>query len=131
MCPPFGDQGGVEKWAAVSNSSRNNLDGNQNWQCSNLGPPESTPTEIRPKVKEKHQKWSREELKEIFYCFCYALENPSETCTTERLYKLWRERNEMERLYTDTNKLANVRRDVMRKKRLTGAELRKLKMSSR
>ena len=96
--PPLGNQGGVEKWTTGSNSSRNDLDGNQNRQCSNLGPPESTPTDTRPKMKEKRQKWSREELKKIFYSLYYALENPSETCTTERTYKLWRERNKTERL---------------------------------
>ena len=65
MHPLLGHQGGVEKWTTGSNCSQNNLDGNQNWQCSNLGPPESTPTDARPKMKEKRQKWSREELKEF------------------------------------------------------------------
>ena len=90
-CPPFGHQDGVEKWTTGSNSARNNLDSNQNQQCSNLGPPESTPTDTRSKIKEKCQTWSREELKEIFYCFYYTLENQSETSTTERTYKLWQE----------------------------------------
>ena len=72
-------------------------------------PPESTPTEARPKTKQKYQKWSGEELKEIFYCFYYALENLSETCTTERMHKLWPERNKTERLYIDASKLANIR----------------------
>ena len=54
---------------------------------------ESTATDTRPKIKEKRQKWSREELKYFFYCFYCALEHPSETCTTERTYKILRERN--------------------------------------
>ena len=103
MGPPLGHQGGVEKWTTGSVSSRNYLNGNQNCQCSNLGPPESTPTDTRPKKKEKRQKWSREELKEIVYCFYFALENPSETCTTERTYKLWQERNKNDTLYIDVN----------------------------
>ena len=78
-------------------------------------------------MKEKRQKWSREEFKEIFYCFYYTLENPSETCTTERTYKLWRQRNKTERFYIDANKLANVRRNVMKKKRLTDAEHQEIK----
>ena len=109
MRPPLGNQGGVEKWTTGSNSSRNDLDGKQNWQCFNLGPPECTPTDTRPKMEEKRLKQSREELKEIYYCFYYALENPSENCATERTYKLWQERNQTERLYIDANKLANVR----------------------
>ena len=58
--PPLDHQGGVEKWTTGSNSSRNDLDGNQNHQnrkCSNLGPTESTPTDARPIMKEKRQKW--------------------------------------------------------------------------
>ena len=124
-CPPLGHQGEVKKWTTGSNSSKNDLDGNQNRQCSNLGPLESTPTDTRPKKKEKRHKWSREELKQNFDCFYYALENPSETCTTEKTYKLWRERNKTERLYIDPNKLASVRRDIMKKKLLN---FRKLKM---
>ena len=53
---------------------------------------------------KQRQKWSREEYKEIFYCFYYSSENPSKTCATERIYKLWRERNKTERQYIDANK---------------------------
>ena len=53
------------------------------------------------KIKEKGQKWSREEYKETLYYFYYAFENPSKTCTTERTYKLWPERNKTEREYID------------------------------
>ena len=80
--PPLGNQGGVEKWTTGSKPSRNDLDGNQNRQCSSLGPPESTPTNTRPKMKEKRQKSFTEQN-------FSALENPSETCTTERTHKLW------------------------------------------
>ena len=38
-----------------------------------------------------------------------------------------RERNETEILYIDANKLANVRQDVMKEKRLTEANFRKEK----
>ena len=81
---------------------------------SNIGPPKSTSTDTRPKMKEICQKWFREELKEIFYCFYYALKNPLETCTTGKMYRLWQVRNKTERLNIDANKLANVRRDVMK-----------------
>ena len=94
---------------------QNLQDGNQNMQFFNLRPPESIPTNKRPKMKEKRQKWSREELKEISYWFYYTLENPSETYTKERKYKLWWQRNKTERSYIDANNLANVRPDVMKK----------------
>ena len=96
---PLGHHSGVEKWTTGSNSSRIDLDGNQNRQCSNLGPPESARTDTRGKMKEKRQKWSREGLKEIILCFFYALENLSETCTTERTCKLWRERKGIKQKY--------------------------------
>ena len=68
------------------------------------------PTATRSKINQISQKWSTEELNEIFYCFQYALENLLETCTTERTYKLRQERNKTEKLYFDANKLANVRK---------------------
>ena len=43
------------------------------------------------------------------------------------MYKLWSERNKTELLHIDANKLANERRDVMKKKRLTDAELQEIK----
>ena len=126
-CHPLGHQGGVKKWTTGSNSSKNDLDGNQNRQCSNLGPLESTQTDTRPKKKEKRHKWSREELKENFDCFYYALEIHQKFVQQRKhlRYKLWRERNKTERLYIDPNMLASVRRAVMKKKLLN---FRKLKM---
>lgn len=62
-----------------------------------------------------------------FNYFRYALENQWETCTTDRTYKLWQESNKTKRLYIDTNNLADVRRDVMQKKRLTDTELQRIK----
>ena len=125
--PPLVNQGGVEKWATGQNSSHNDLDGNQNRHSSNLGPPESTSIVTRPVKPQQRQKWSREEYKEILYCFYYALENPSKTCTTERTYNLWRERNKQDREYIDANKLANIRRDILKKKRISDAEIYEIK----
>ena len=98
MHSPLRNQGEVKNWTTGSISSRNNLDGKSNRQCSNPVPPESTPTDRGPKMKEKRQKWSREELKENFYCFYYDPENSSGICTTERTCSLWRER-EMKQKY--------------------------------
>ena len=52
---------------------------------------------------KKIQKWSREEYKEILYCFYYPIENPSKNPPKKQ------------REYVDANKLANVRRDVLHK----------------
>ena len=77
-----------------------------------------------PKKEEKN---GPEEYKEILYCFYYALENPSKTCTTKRTYKLWRERSKTQGEYIDPNKLANVRRDVLHKKGIAEAEISEIK----
>ena len=111
---PLRNQDGVEKWATGSTSSNTDVNGNQNRQCSNLGPSDTTSTKAKPK---KRQKWSREEYKEILYCFYCALEKLTKTCSTERTNKLWCERNKTEREYIEANKLANVRRDVYNKKK--------------
>ena len=71
---PLRNQDGVKKWATGSTSSNTDVNGNQNRQCSNLGPSDTTSTKAKPK---KRQKRSREEYKEILYCFYCALENPT------------------------------------------------------
>ena len=71
---PLRNQDGVEKWTPGLTSSNTDLNGNQNRQCSNLGPSDTTSTKAKPK---KRQKRSREEYKEILYCFYCALENPT------------------------------------------------------
>ena len=63
--PPLSHQGSMDSKNGLL--VQNLQDGNQNMQFFNLGPPESIPTNKRPKMKEKRQKWSREELKEISY----------------------------------------------------------------
>ena len=54
------------------------------------------------------------------YAFYMSLEKPAGS-HTENTFRIWRSRNHNE------NKLANVRRDIMNKKRLTNFELRELK----
>ena len=46
---------------------------------------------------------------------------------TENTFKIWRCRNHNVRMNLYGNKLANVRRDIMNKKRLTDFELREIK----
>ena len=72
-------------------------------------------------------KWTREEYKHVLYAYYYALEKPSETNCTARTYKIWRSNNKDIRTYIDSNKLANVRRDIIRNKRLTDAEIHHIK----
>ena len=44
---PFRNQDGVEKWTAGSTSSNTDLNGDQNWECSNLGPSDTTSTKTK------------------------------------------------------------------------------------
>ena len=54
--------------------------------------------------------------------FYQALKEPKEN-TTQQTYELWRQKVGEHRSYIDANKLANVRRDIMKKNRLTAAEI--------
>ena len=74
-------------------------------------------------MKEKHQKWSREEFKEVLYCFYYALEQLSKFGTTGKKTRVWQKRKKNKRTYIDANKLANVRRDIIKNERFTKVEI--------
>ena len=84
------DQPGVEKLATESISSQKaSSDGHQDRRNSNLGPLDSIPTQNQ---KEKRKKWTREEYKDVMYCFYYSLENPEMNNTYGTFIK-WCERN--------------------------------------
>ena len=51
--------------------------------------------------------------------------------TTKQTLELWRQKVGEYRSYIDTNKLANVRRDIMKKSGLTAAEIEEIKMKIR
>ena len=56
---------------------------------------------------------------------------PSGETNTKQTYALWRTANPTSRLNIDANKLANVRRDILKKKRLTDAELENIRRNVR
>ena len=60
------------------------------------------------------------------YAFYMSLEKPSGS-HTENTFSIWRSRNHNVRMNLNGNKLANVWRDIMNKKRLTDFELREIK----
>ena len=51
--------------------------------------------------------------------FYQALKEPKDN-TTKQMYELWRQKVGEHRSYIDSNKLDNVRRDAMKKNKLTG-----------
>ena len=77
--------------------------------------------------KRKRTKWRREEYKLVLYAYYHAHEKPSESNCTARTYKFWRNINKDIRTYIDANKLANVRRGIIKNKRLTDGEIDKIK----
>ena len=67
-------------------------------------------------------------MMEAFY---KATNNPSETTTTKAAYNIWRLQNPTARPNLDANKLANVRRDIIKSKRLTEMELETIRANVR
>ena len=123
--PRESNQPGVEKCSTGSASSlEKHSDGNHAQGDLPAGPFRVTPT--KKKEKDKRQKWSREDYKEVMYAFYMSLEKPSGS-HTENTFSIWRSRNHNVRMNLNGNKLANVRRDIMNNKRLTDVELREIK----
>jgi hypothetical protein len=80
--------------------------------------------------KQKRTKWTREEYKEVLNAFYSALDchHSRAKNTTDETYTIWREKVGLEkRPYMDANKLANVRRDILKNNRLTAAEIYEIK----
>jgi len=121
--PPGQDSPGIEKYATESTSSiSQNPPGHQDGTDPTPGPavqPSSTNNQKKTRLK-----WTREEYTEVMYCFYYALEKP-ETNNTDDTYNTWCLRNsESEKTQMlDPNKLANVRRHIVRNKKLTDIEI--------
>ena len=62
--------------------------------------------------------------------FYQALNEPKNK-NTKLTYEIWRKEVGEDRPYIDVNKLANVRRDIMDKERLTEAEIEDIKKTVR
>ena len=123
--PSGGNQPEVEKYASGTNSSEDDLPGNQNQENPN---PE--PAVIPPKQsKVKRTRWTKEEYKTVLRAFYTAHKNPTSNLTTQTFTE-WRKivGNDV-RENLDPNKLANVRRDIIKNKRLTDAEIDQIRTS--
>ena len=119
------NQLGIGKYTTGSATSSNeNLNGHQARVEPNAGP--SVNPSNKTNQKEKRTKWTREDYSEVMYAFYMSLEKPSGN-NTDNTFKLWRDRNPDVRLNMDSNKLANVRRDILKNKRLLDVELNEIK----
>ena len=59
---------------------------------------------------------NREEYKQVMEAYVTAQMKPSGETNTKQTYLLWRKSNTTRRLNIDANKLANVRRNIIKKR---------------
>ena len=125
---PVNNQTRIGKYAAGTNSSPEHPDGFQNLEKPSLDPLD-LPSPQR-KQKPNRTKWKRKEYKQVMIVFYQAL-NESKNKNTKRTYEIWRKEVGEHRPYIDANKLANVRRDIINKKRLKETEIEDIKKTVR
>ena len=117
--PPEGNQSGVEKSASGMQSSQNDPHGHQNQVIPN---PDPVVIE-QPPSKFKRQRWATEDYKNVLRAFFIAQLSPKSNLT-QQAFDEWRKIvGNGYRSYLNPNKLANVRRDIIKKKRLTDAQI--------
>ena len=125
---PGRNQPGIKKCATGMNSSEDDLPGNQNQDI-----PNSEPVVIPPNkpLKAKRTRWTKEGYKTVVRAF-YTTQNNPITNLIEQTFIEWRKivGNDV-RENIDSNKLANVRRDIIRNKRLTDAEIDQIRTQIR
>jgi len=91
------------------------------------GPSQSPPNigvgQENGKILNKLIRWSREEMKEVLWCFTYVKENTLRENYKEA-YKLWRERNPVTRMNMDDAKASlNHKNCILKAKRITAVEI--------
>ena len=118
-----GNQAEFEKSLAGTLPPQNtDLEGYQTMDIPENGP--LNPTSPK-KQKQKRHKWTREEYREIMKAYFKACLYPSEQNNTEQTYAIWSKNKQHDNM--DANKLANLRRDIVKNNRLTSAELEEIK----
>ena len=102
---------------------------NQNENSTQIGSLEAD--DMNSTRKQTRQKWTRGEYKQVMTAYYQAVLEPSEENNTKHVYQIWRGMNVDVRRNIDANKLANVRRDILKNKRLSDAELQAIKSQIR
>jgi len=82
------------------------------------------------KKLNKGIRWSREEMKEVFWSFTIIKEKTLRQNYYEA-YKLWRERNAMTRTNIDAKTLLNQKNYILKAKRITAVEIDEIKENIR
>lgn len=123
---PARNQAGYEKHIqATGTKSPQPLSGSQAEDHPHTGLPKEhhRPEQTSKKVKEK---WTKEDYIHIMKAYYLAILNPS-TSNTKDTYKIWRNWFPHQRSYIDENKLANIRRFIIRTNKLSTLELNNAK----
>ena len=109
---------GFEKYASGMQSSQNDPQGNQDREK-----PNSDPVVIEPPSIRKRQKWSPEDYQNVLRAFFIAQLNPTKQLQ-QQTFDEWRRIVGPDfRTYLDSNKLATVRRDIFKNKRLNDTQI--------
>ena len=128
--PSERNQAEVEKCATGTNSPHPQApEDNQNENSTQAG--SLAADNMNYPKKQTRQKWTRDEYKQVMTAYYQAIVEPSEENNTKHNYRIWREMNTNVRPNIDANRLANVRRDILKNKRLSDAELETIKSQIR
>jgi len=120
-------QPGRKKEQRSSDSTEEN--GNHTEETQH-GPSQSPPNirvgQENGKKLNKRIRWSREEMKEVLWCFTYIKEKTLRENYKEA-YKLWRERNPVMRMNMDAKALLNQKNYILKVKRIMAIEIDEIK----
>ena len=123
-------QPGRRKEQRSSDSTEEN--GNRSEETQH-GPSQSPPNigvgQENEKKLNKPIRWSREEMKEVLWCFTNIKEKTLREKYKEA-YKLWRERNPMTRMNIDAKALLN-QNYILKSKRIMAVEIDEIKQNIR
>ncbi len=117
---PVRNQAGIEKLVTGTNSTHQALEGLHTKDTLHSGP---LCTTTKNPTKGTRKTWTWEEHKDLMEAFYTASLNPTVTSTSKATYDVWQEKHPTNRLNLDANKLSNVRREVIKHRRLTDLEL--------
>lgn len=105
----------------------NNLGSTQTETLPQTGLPEETSPLFIARQRKSRQQWTTEQYKDVMWCFYYADSTKIEGGTVKGTYSIWRRRNPDIFPNMNPNTLANQRRFIVDKKKLTDVELQQIK----
>ena len=128
--PPVSDQTGVQNLATGSKSPVNNRQETAHTRPSPNNDPSVINTNNVTKTKNNKQKWSRDEYREVIESYYTATFFPSKKSNTIETYEIWREKNPTARPNMKSNKLATMRRIILKNKYLSEMQIDEMKLKA-